>query len=97
MKLKIDNYHHIEGNYFNGDADRYCLVKVKEKESTYEFTFINTKTGVGRTFFLDRFGEWDSDEKKWFYKFEHRGAYVSADYFSNLKNVFKTFNEFLKS
>lgn len=96
MKLTIQNYNKVEGILFK---NRFELISVAELDDEYEFVFSDNKELyiTKHTFWLSRYGDWDCDDRKWYYKFRNTGVYVSADYFHNMDNVYKVFVKFLES
>lgn len=95
MNLVIKNTDKVVGLMLCGGM--YKMTGVRESDTHYEFEVTEILPSFSKTLFrLDRFGEWDAGDKKWYYRFEHRASFVSADYFSDMKNVKKTFDGFLK-
>lgn len=95
MKLKIENVSKIAGSYFLGGE--FQLNDIEERNDSYKFYFSELPPSRKViTYTLSRFGEWDDDDRKWYYRFGHRASSVSAGYFSDIRNVKKIFNEFLK-
>lgn len=98
-RLTIRGWEKIKGMYF---YDRFHLLNADEGDSSYRWGFIDEKSSSVRMIWveLNRNGIWDSEGNRWVYGLnypnmklsEHK---VSSGWWSDTKNVRKTFGEIL--
>jgi hypothetical protein len=95
--LKIKNPNDIAGmNFIDG---RYKLHRVAEQNDRYRFEFRDTEEQKWVCVDIFRKPKWDDEEKRNMYTVDNgkfTNHWISADYFSKIKNVQWTFNQALK-
>lgn len=93
--LVLENTHKMLGQIFwNG---RFECIDLHETEVNYRFQFRDNASTSMRVIWIEvgKFGKWDDEDQKWYYRIQDHKHYVSADWFT-FDNAIETFGKQLE-
>lgn len=95
MKLTINNADKLKRSFCRKS---YIIDMVRQLPESYEWVMQEINGEDSFSVLLDRCGEWDPEDQKWYYRLtygQQKHHLVSADWFGDFDNAMETFNDII--